>query len=98
MSWACACHVSFKDKVAGLTISQDAMPNRTKVRWWDDEVINSQFGGTPAERREQYMEETKGLGHVQADGSGRLWHKDRKDGEVKPLSEAQAVDAVGGPA
>jgi hypothetical protein len=93
----CACHITFKDKVAGLSIAQAAMPNRTRSRYWDDEVINKQFGGDPKSRREQYLSDTDGLGHVQSDAQGRLWHKDRKTGEVEQLTEKQALGAVGGP-
>lgn len=96
LPFACACNLSFKDKVLGLTISHAAQPNRVFRRNWDDELINSQFGGDPKSRREQYFSETHGLGHVKADASGRLWHKDRKDGEVKPLTESQAKEAIGG--
>lgn len=55
----CACGLSFAEKVRTLTIHNDAMPNKTKKKYWDQQAVSSTFGDDATDR---VMEETKGVG------------------------------------
>lgn len=60
-----ACGSTYAQRLRSVRLDASVTPSRDKVRYYDDESLKDLFGGkSEAERREQLMEETKGIGAV----------------------------------
>lgn len=60
-TWACACDLSFREKLLALQVSYKGYETRDRKNYYDSEALDSQFG---ADAKERYLEETKGLGSL----------------------------------
>lgn len=85
---ACTCDMSYAAKLRGFQVHGSVTETATRRRYFDEQALNEQLGSTAKDRKERYVEQTKGLGHARTDSQGRVWHKDRKAKEVRQLDPA----------
>lgn len=90
------CGLTFKERIKGLRFGTDWMPARQSARndagtYYDREALDAAFG---PDRREQMLQETRGLGAVQTDEHGNPYVFDDPDtGEMRPMENS---DVIGG--
>lgn len=59
------CGMTYRQRLGSQTLAQGWMPAKDKKRWWDESSLKEFWGGqSESERKEQLMDETKGIGAV----------------------------------
>ena len=58
------CGMTFIQRLRSVNLDGSVTETREKRRYWSSEGMNEMFGNTEAERREELMEDTKGIGYV----------------------------------
>lgn len=54
--------LSFAERLRSLHLDRSVISTRTERNYYDRESLDDMFGNTESERKEQYMDETKGKG------------------------------------
>lgn len=59
------CGMSFRQRLSSVQLSGSVTETRTKRKYWDESSLKEFWGGKDeGERRDELMEETKGIGYV----------------------------------
>lgn len=59
------CGMTYLQRLGSVHLDGSATPTRDKKRYWDESSLKDFWGGqSESERKEQLMEETKGIGAV----------------------------------
>ena len=80
------CGMTFAQRMRTVQLDRASLETRTKVNYYDREGVSDVFG---ADSKEQMTEETNGLGYARTAKDGRLYHRDRKSGDVKEVTDTQ---------
>jgi hypothetical protein len=83
--------MSFRERIRTVRLDPMALETRER-RGCDSQALDEQFG---TDRKERMLEETHGLGYLKRDAQGRWHHRNRRTGEVEPVTERQAQELVG---
>jgi hypothetical protein len=68
----------------------------TRRRYYDQEALDQQFGGSTAqERKDQMMEETNGVGWIEMGKDGIPVHQNRKTGDIEKVERKEADKLMG---
>ena len=72
---SCTCGMSFREKLLGVTISQEHFETVDKRAYFDRAALDSTFG---SDRVDRYWDETDGAGALNPDGEGGFVHTDHR--------------------
>lgn len=56
------CGMKYVDRLRSVRLDSSVTETRTKHNYFDDDALTGTFGKTAAERHEEMMEETQGVG------------------------------------
>lgn len=62
--------MSYRERLCSVRLDGTATATRTKQRYWDSSSLDDFWGKDESERREEMLEETKGIGPVTRDEMG----------------------------
>lgn len=83
--------ISFRARMASIEISERGFETVERHNYFDRVALDEAFG---PDRREQMLEETRGLGAIQTAADGSQWvYDDPKTREMRPL---ESSDLIGG--
>ncbi|MGQ0670837.1 MAG: hypothetical protein ACT4PO_14400, partial [Actinomycetota bacterium] len=90
LPWACACALSFREKVKTLRFDTEWMPARSVARheaasYYDPSPVAEMF----PDAAERALDATDGLGPAQRGPGGELYHRDRRSKEMVRVSDAE---------
>lgn len=88
---ACTCNLTFAQKVRGTQIAVSVLETRTRHRYFDHDSLDSTFG---VDHREEYWEETDGLGAMHKTDKGFEYRDHRGNRKVATNDQ---LDAMFGP-
>lgn len=91
MPRSCTCGLSLVEKLRTVQLGSGATETRTKRSYYDDEPVSELFGGMRRdERKQRYMDDTKGLGAAYRDKTGNWFRKG--DGHMVPVTDREATE------
>ena len=81
------CGLTFRERLLSTQVHSSVNESRTAQGRFDREAIDSEFGGTSKERKEDYWASSRGYGNIKHDPKGGAWYKNRKTGNVEHVTD-----------
>lgn len=77
------CGMSFAQRMRTVQVSKENFVTAEKKNYYDRASVAATFGEDSEQRM---LDDTKGLGYARKGSDGRLYHRDRKSGDVVPVT------------
>lgn len=81
--------ISFRDRLRSAQIHESVRETASRRSYYDHEAVDEQLGSNRKDRKERFLDNTKGIGTTRKAPDGHYYRKDRKDGGYVPVTDRE---------